>query len=325
MNKALIVFLVSAILLSTASPSSAWFNKANSSKKVSSSIILSSEQNEVINFVNQIIKLSNERNSDKLNDLFSSSYISGDAMDKKALFEMIKETWTAFPQIKYSSNILKVDVNGDYASVESIDYAKADNLKTSDLIDDNGLLESSSHGFIYLRKYNNKWKIISDKILSEETVVKYGTAKTLNVSFVMPPQVKAGDDYTASVYTEIPPGVVAIASITKEEITHPSIHAKEVFRQISSEDNLLERLLEANTSNLNELATVSVGYSESTEDENASPDVKLSGLTVITKRVNIIPLSTMVQKKELNINTENSEPDDEENNLKDMNYENENK
>ncbi|MEI7475101.1 MAG: hypothetical protein WCK67_10030 [bacterium] len=310
MNKTLVGLLISAVIFSATSPSYAWTHKKPEPNQIYAKTLWNEQQGEVVNLVNKIVKLSNERKVNDLKELYSTTFISGDGMDLSAFFEMIDETWKAFPDMKYSTNILNVTVNGDYATVESLDSASSNNLKTSELTDDKGILSSNSQGLLYLRKYGKDWKVVSDKVFSEETVIKYGTSKTLNVNLVTPSQVKAGEDYTASLYADIPPGMVAVGSIIREPIAHPSVQSKEVFRQLPPETQVLERLLKANTSNINELTTASVGFSESTEDQFALPDVKLTGLTVISKRVNVIPISTFDSKKEPQPKQDNAEPEE---------------
>lgn len=291
MKKALIRIMAVAIILSSSGmPSDAFaWGKKNNDIKLKTEITWSKEQKEVIDFFYNIIDLSNKKDLYSLKSLYSTTYISGDGLSKENIFNMINDTWKTFPDLIYTTNILKVDIQGDYASIESIDTAFTDKTNSSEFTNDCGSLISKSHGMLYLRKFGKGWKVLSDKVLSEETSIKYGSAKAIDLSLIVPSQISAGDEYTVSLNAAIPPGMVAVGSIVREPIVYPSVKTDDLFRQIVPETNLLERVLKANSENLNELATASVGFTESTEDKFGNPDVKLSGLAVITRRVNVIP------------------------------------
>jgi len=248
------------------------------------------------NFINKYLKITNEHNIAEINKIYALNYVSGDGLKKDDITKLIKDTWIAYPDLKNTSVIKDIRVNEAYAAIETYDKSCGSTANKSDITNDSGLLDSESHNIIYLQKFGKDWKIITDKVIYEKTTIKFGSAKPLNVNFYAPEQVLAGNNYTASLNAEVPDGMIALGSITREPIVYPETKPEEVYRQVNPATNSLERLFLANTTNNNELVTASIGYTEVTEDVLANPEVKLTGLTIVLLRVNVIPQSQFVPR-----------------------------
>jgi hypothetical protein len=265
------------------------FSKADANKP---------EYKDLLTFISKYDILMNTHNESELRKLYTTDYVNADGIDLNSLFKLLDDTWKNFPAIKFATKVQSIRLNDNYATIEVFDTAKGLTGKTSELTNDIGDLDSNSLTLIYLKKSGNLWKITSDKILFEKTYLKYGKAKKYKVEFTAPEQVLAGTDYTASIYSDMPKNVVALASITKEPIVYPQTKAVEVFRQIPDDFGVLERVMKANTTNNNELAVASVGYTELVQDIYQKPQIKLTGMILVMQRVNVISKSNFVHTKE---------------------------
>jgi len=254
--------------------------------------------NSINSFIDQYLKATNEHNISDINKFYAQNYISGDGLKRDDVIKLIKDTWIGYPDLKVTSVIKDIRANDLYATVETHDISCGNSAAKSEVTNDAGALESESHNIFFLQRFGKSWKIVSDKVIYERTTIRFGSAKPLKVSLYAPEQVMAGESYTASLYAEIPDGMIALGSIAREPIVYPETKSDEVYRQISSTANCLERLMKANITNNNELATASIGYSEMTEDVLANPEVKLTGMAIILVRVNVVPQSQFVPQND---------------------------
>jgi len=259
-------------------------------------ISLNSDIQQLNSWMQGYLKASNLHNVDEVKNYYAQNFISGDGLRKDDLTALIKDTWNNYPDMKYSSEIKDIRVNNNLAAIESYDCATGTSATKSDIANDTGIITSNAHNVLYLQKFGKDWKLVSDKVYYEKTVIKFGNAKKLNITFNSPEQVYSGDKYTASLYSDIPNGIFAFGSITREPVVYPAVKPKELYRQISGDTGILERLMQANTTNNNELAVASIGYIELGEDANATPDVKFTGMAILLQRINVIPKSTFVSK-----------------------------
>ncbi len=288
MKKAIIFLLAVLIMNVAASPLFAEQKDFNVNVSLQENLLVK----EVVSFLEKFSNTLNLHKKDELKNYISYKYKSADGIDRKKLFELVDKTWVNYPNLKYNFKITNVRISGDQAAVDLNEYITGVSSKKSEITHDRGVFESQTDNVIYLQRFGKSWQIVSDRILFEKTIIKYGSAKNLTVDFYAPEQVLAGETYTATLQAEIPAGMFALGSITRQPIVHPSVNPQEVFRQIPSTSGLLERVMKSNKTNNNEFAAASVGYTEMSEDANAHPDIKLTGLALLYQRVNVIPAST---------------------------------
>ena len=262
----------------------------------SNQITLNQDVQQLNNFMQNFVKTSNMHNFEEIQNYYSPNFISGDGLRKNDVTALIKDSWHNYPDMKYSSEIKDIKVNNDRATIESYDSATGNSVQKSEIANDTATISSNSHSILYLQKFGKDWKLVSDNVYYEKTLIKYGSAKKLDIIFNSPQQVYSGEKYTASLYSDIPNGMFAFGSITRQPIVYPGEKSKEIFRQIPGDTGILERVMQANATNNNELAVASVGYTELGEDANANPDVKFTGMAILLQRINVIPKSTYVSK-----------------------------
>lgn len=240
------------------------------------------------------VKYANNYNFDGLKSLYADNYTNSDGLNKNVYFDLIRKTWDSYPDIKYSADIKNIEVNENLATVEVIEDAIATTDSKSGVVNEKGLLESTSNSVYYLEKINNEWLITSDHIISEKTFLRYGSAKNLHVDLSAPQQILANTNYTSSLKIEPPKDSLIIASIGRENITYPQETAEEVFRRLP-EDGLLERVFTSNNKNINEYAVASFGITKAEVSKGTEIRIYVTGLGFVMSRINVIPKNEFIK------------------------------
>ena len=252
------------------------------------------ERKEVESFLEVLEKQWNDHNLDILMSYYADDYINNDGLDKKAVTDLTKEFWDQYPDAKSASQTRQIRIDGSYATVTSRDSASGTAANEVPSINGKGELNSISEGQLYLKKFGDGWKIIGDRIDYEKVRVVYGLAKQLTVNFVAPEQVKAGKKYSAKVEVSLPNGLAAVAEITSQNLQFPSLQQvfpnvpqTEIWKALDNnilekDDFTLERLLESNTSNHNELLMTKIGITNAAKNS-------LVGFEFLTRRLNVVP------------------------------------
>lgn len=223
-----------------------------------------------------------------LEELYADEFISGDGFTKDELMSLINDSWELSTDLSYESHIQDIKFDSSYATVEINENLTGTTLEKSEITGDNGLIESTTRTVLYLRKFGKGWRVVSDKTLYEETSIKYGDAKGLDISLYAPGQVFPENTYTISLESDIPDNMFAVASIIREILFYPREKPEEIFRQIPVDIKLLERVVESNDKSRNELAVASVSYCNVKKDTYKRPEIELSGTAVLIKRVNVV-------------------------------------
>jgi hypothetical protein len=223
-----------------------------------------------------------------LSEMLADDYVSGDGYNRDKMIEIVKNTWNVSSDLKYSEEIKNIRFDDNFASIDFIEKILGTTNSESDITKDKGNIESISYNIIYLQKYGKGWKIVSDRVLNEETFIRFGKAKNIGIGISAPSQVPSGKAYTVSLQTQIPEGLFALGSITKQPLSYNQLKSEEIYRQIPGSYQPLERLLEANKDSLNEIAVGSISFCEVKKTVYTSPEIKLTGTAIILKRINVI-------------------------------------
>lgn len=247
---------------------------------------------EVQAMLNDLLAASNKHDLEGVLKHYSAHFTSGDSLSLKDVRGLIMDTWKMFPDISYASQVLEIRVNGNWATVESIDTATAAAKVDPVVSDKPGTMKSRSRGLLYLHKVGKVWEILSDYTLYEKAVITYGPFDTVDIDVATPEQVFSGEPYTAKVSVGVPGGNIAFATLTQEPLTYPQHVSKDKFRTLSSDRTDLERIFKANATNNNEVVTATVGFTEIGQDDQDRPTINLKGIMTVVKRVNVTPRST---------------------------------
>lgn len=234
------------------------------------------------------IKYSNNYEFENLKNLYASTYINADGLNRDIYFDLVKKTWESYPDIKYRMEIKNIEINDNMAVVQIHEIANATTGTMSGTVNQKGCLESISDSVYYLERINNQWLVTSDYILFEKTSLKYGEANTLEINLSSPIQIPANTPYTTTLKIKTPKDSFVIASIGHENITYPQSIAEEVFRKLP-EDGILERMTTSNNKNLNEYAVASFGITKAEIKNGREIKIYVTGLGFLMNRVNVIP------------------------------------
>ena len=115
------------------------------------------------------LKYANNYNIEGLKSLYSPNYVTSDGLSDDIYFELIQKTWSSYPRVKYKIAIQNIEINQNTAIAQVNEDAIALTDSKSGVIDEKGLLQSSSINVYYLEKINNQWLIASDHIIAEKT------------------------------------------------------------------------------------------------------------------------------------------------------------
>lgn len=244
-----------------------------------------------------LVTASNQHQLEQVLKNYNPSFMSGDNLTLTQLKSMIEDTWLAYPDIKYKSTPVEVRINGDWATVETMDQTQGTAKAEKDISAEPGKLTSESRSMLYLRRMGPTWEIVSDATLWEQACIRYGVPDSLNVTLSAPEQVKAGEKYSASIQANLPNGAFTIISINNQPITMPHVKVQDKFRTLSGgEDTELQRMLKANAENRNEVVTATIGVTEISQSGGDRPSIALNGIVTVVKRVNVVPISLQDMK-----------------------------
>ncbi len=248
------------------------------------------DRSELVEIRNVLIKHNNAiKNHDfkTFKTFYSKDYESADGFSAEELSAMYEKTYKTYKNIKYQTKINSITTFNDIAIAQLSDKSSAKLYPDNNKKDRKkaGILDGKSVYTVYLKKNNNSWQIIYDDILMEETTLKYGIAKELDINLKTPLFIKQGQPYDLSLTMNKPQDIVALGAISREEISYPPKDYQEKFRKIPPE-GLLERIVKANKRNLDEYAIASVGFTRiSTDNENSKAKIEVLGMAYVLKRV----------------------------------------
>ncbi len=245
----------------------------------------------------------NKHDLSSLKTLYTDNYVDNDGFNKTVYFKSIEETWKECKNITYSTKILSIKMDGDYASVNVEETATGTIMDLLELEPIAGEIHSKSTGIYYLTKVNDKWMISGENSLTDESSLLYGDARFMNIEIQAPNQVAAGDSYTATVKIDANENTFIIGSIDRDPVTFPSGSPNSKLRAIP-QSQTLERIFKSNTDNLNEYTIASLAISK-VNNANSNTKIYMAGLACVMKRINVVPKNNFIQLEQESEGNEN--------------------
>lgn len=291
--KKLSVLIILTLLLANISPAEAGIISAHKAR-IEQNRLYKSAYNDVKRVIDQQTVYTNKYDLDGLSSLYSKEFVNSDGFNKEVYFKLIKETWETYPDISYKTQINKIEVGENYATVYVDEVAVATSKETVEELTVIGELYSTSKCVYYLEKQGSKWLISSEKVLDETSTLKYGDARYADIDLNVPKQIGAGKEYTASLNVVTPIDSVIIASISKENIVYPQTKSEDAFRKLT-DNSVLERVFTSNKNNVNEYAVASVGITRAESVSDTQARIYMGGLAFIMTRINVIPENKFIQ------------------------------
>lgn len=291
--KKLSVLIILTLLLANICPAEAGIISLHKSR-AEQNRLYKSAYNDVKRVIDQQTVYTNKYDLDGLSSLYAKEFVNSDGFNKEVYFKLIKETWGTYPDISYKTQINKIEVGENYATVYVDEVAVATSKETVEDLTVIGELYSTSKCVYYLEKQGSKWLISSEKVLDETSTLKYGDARYANIELNVPKQIGAGKEYTASLNVVTPVNSVIIASISKENIVYPQTKSEDAFRKLT-DDSVLERVFTSNKNNVNEYAIASIGITRAESVSDTQARIYMGGLAFIMTRINVIPENKFIQ------------------------------
>ncbi len=236
----------------------------------------------------------NKHDSKSLATLYDDKYINNDGFNKEVYFKSIESTWEACEDLTYSTKILSITVNGDYATVDVEEAAHGTVIEKYDYMQIAGEIHSLAEGIYHLTKTNGKWYIAGETSISDESSLLYGEARFMNIDLQVPAQVGSGEDYTTTLKIDADEDNFILGSIDHDMVTYPTNPPKNELRAVPG-SGVLERIIKANSDNLNEYAVASLAISKVTPIGGDNFRIKMSGLACIMKRINVVPKNNFIK------------------------------
>ncbi len=291
--KKLSVLIILTLLFANICPAEAGIISLHKSR-AEQNRLYKSAYNDVKRVIDQQTVYTNKYDLDGLSSLYAKEFVNSDGFDKEVYFKLIKETWETYPDISYKTQINKIEVGENYATVYVDEVAVATSKETVEELTVIGELYSTSKCVYYLEKQGSKWLISSEKVLDETSTLKYGDARYADIDLNVPKQIGAGKEYTASLNVVTPVNSVIIASISKENIVYPQTKSEDAFRKLT-DNSVLERVFTSNKNNVNEYAVASVGITRAESVSDTQARIYMGGLAFIMTRINVIPENKFIQ------------------------------
>ncbi len=265
------------------------------------------QKNEIKQIKKMILRhteLANKHDIEALKPFYADFYMNNDGFNKEIYFKNVQETWEECSDLTYKVDIVSIDVKGDYADVTLDEIATGTVFETMELGSAAGEIHSKSREISHLKKINGEWVFTGDTSISDESSLLYGDARFLNIELMAPSQVAAGEEYTVSVKVDTDNDAYIIGSIAQDLVTYPTKNTEPPLR-VFPKSQILERVLKANSDNLNEYAVASMAISKTASIGFDRMRVYMAGLACVMKRINVIPknnFANLEEKDESNSN-----------------------
>ncbi len=240
------------------------------------------------------VLLANKHDIDGLNFLYSDNYVNNDGFDKKTYFKSIEATWESCKDLTYTTEILSIEINGDHANVYVNETASGTLVEKIEDFSIAGEIHSKAKGIYHLDSINGNWYISGETALSDESSLVYGDARYMNIEIQAPAQVNSGENYTASLKVEADSNILITASITSDPVVFPTKTPQNDLRLLP-ETQILERIIKANTDNINEYVIASMAISRVKPVDIENYKIYMSGLACVMKRVNVVPKNNFIK------------------------------
>lgn len=261
------------------------------------------EEASIRQFMARLNDAANRHDVDALLKHYAPDYISADGYNLTQLKQLLQDTWATYPEIVYTSDIVRIRVQGDTATVESNERSEAPLTVLKDMpVGGAGKLTTTSQTLTYLKKVAEGWEVSHEEIINEESRVEYGKHEKVRVNLEAPDQVFQGEQYEARVASDLPKTVFAIANLTQDFLSFPLIKSQSGFRNMTPVQPELSRVFTAGGGSssfgplkvslptrhtLNEMVTATLALSELVQGENGLPSIQVIGLVSVSKRVNV--------------------------------------
>ena len=141
---------------------------------------------ELIETISEIEKAANQKDLEELLEYYDEDFTNTDGLTYASLSEALKQTWSDYSQLRYSTKIESWEQIEDQLVANTVTYIRGTQRNKDRVSRLNATLRS--------RQYIENQKLVRQEILSEETILTSGI-KPPKVNTIVPEQVKVGEKY----------------------------------------------------------------------------------------------------------------------------------
>jgi hypothetical protein len=246
------------------------------------------DENEIRQILDLEVSTANSHDLDSCFRLYADDYLNSDGFDKKESREILENFLEMYPDARTELSIDSISTYGSLAACSVLEKTTAISGREMPGLG-KGTLTSTYRRVRYLRKEKNaSWKFIAASSGAEDVSVIFGDG--LSCVPKLDSQTKGEDvvHIDAVLTCKLGADQSALGSISSQAETFPAQQPKDGWRPM--EDCRLERIMTPNKINRNELITATIGVSNRKLRS-------LTGLVLLTRKINLLPESSVVVAK----------------------------
>ncbi|CAN1210369.1 nuclear transport factor 2 family protein [Tumidithrix helvetica PCC 7403] len=164
----------------------------------------------------------NKRDINAVMQFYASNFSHSDGLTRDQLKEFLQELWQRYAQLKYSTEIVKWEQQGDKIVAETV--TQIDGVK-SKKDGDFKITASLASSQVY-QKVNGKWQVVSQTILSEKSSMTSGSEPP-KVELRVPDQIGVGRQYALDAIVIEPLGNNLLLGAAVEEAVNARNYMKD--------------------------------------------------------------------------------------------------
>jgi ketosteroid isomerase-like protein len=164
----------------------------------------------------------NKRDINAVMQFYATNFSHSDGLTRDQLKEFLQELWQRYAQIKYRTEVVKWEQQGDKIVAETVTQIEGVKSKKDG---DYKLAATLTSSQVY-QKVSGKWQVVSQTILSEKSSMTSGTEPP-NVQLRVPDQIGVGRQYALDAIVTEPLGTNLLLGAAVEEDVNPKNYLKD--------------------------------------------------------------------------------------------------
>jgi ketosteroid isomerase-like protein len=171
---------------------------------------------ELAQTVSALDQAANQRQLEAVLSFYSDTFSHQDGLTKTQLSQNLKELWQKYSQLQYSTRIVKLDVNGDNYTAETVTEINGkDNNK-----DKPSQLQAKIISRQVYQRSGNQFRMVRQEVISERSSISSG-AKPPVVRLKVPEVIGVGRQFTLDAIVDEPLGFSMLLGGVVDEPVNP--------------------------------------------------------------------------------------------------------
>jgi ketosteroid isomerase-like protein len=177
---------------------------------------------DLVNLISGLDAAANKRDISAVMQFYANNFTHSDGLTRDQLKEYLQELWQRYAQIKYSTEIVKWEQQGDKLVAETV--TQIDGVKTKK--DGDYKLTAKLTSSQTYQKVGSKWQVVSQTILSEKSAMTSGSEPP-KVDLRIPDRIGVGRQYALDAIVTEPLGNNLLLGAAVEEDVTPKNYVKD--------------------------------------------------------------------------------------------------